>query len=140
MFCLFYSLLGILALGLDFLFGTQFKIGGEPAGNGWFSLIFTLMHIIPSIAVSVRRLHDTGKSGYWMLYPVLFYIPFIIGMFLILTMPIIGMVLAGIGIIGILILGIMILIFFCKDSHPEENQYGPSPKYNNNEENIEDDE
>ena len=59
-------------------------------------LIYSL---IPSLSLSVRRLHDTGRSGCYML---LGFIPF-----------------------GSLVL----LIFFCQDSNPESNIYGPSPKY-----------
>lgn len=34
---------------------------------GWLSLVINLALIIPSIAVTVRRLHDTNKSGWWLL-------------------------------------------------------------------------
>ena len=59
-------------------------------------LIYSL---IPSLSLSVRRLHDTGRSGCYLL---LVFIPF-----------------------GSLVL----LMFFCQDSNPESNIYGPSPKY-----------
>lgn len=63
------------------------------------SIIYTLAILLPSIAVSVRRLHDIGKSGYW------YFIGFI---------PIIG--------------SIWILVLMCKDSQTGENIYGPNPK------------
>lgn len=62
-FFLFEFLLGILGL-IPFV---QFAAG-----------IISLLCIIPEIAVSVRRLHDTGKSGWWFLFPflgLLAYIP-----------------------------------------------------------------
>jgi uncharacterized membrane protein YhaH (DUF805 family) len=37
------------------------------SGTGPFSLIFSLATIIPTIAVTVRRLHDINKSGWWIL-------------------------------------------------------------------------
>lgn len=50
-------------------------------------------------AVSVRRLHDTGRSGWWLL---------------------IGLIpLAG---------AIVLLVFLCTDSEPGPNRFGPSPK------------
>lgn len=56
--------------------------------------------IIPSLAVLFRRLHDTGRSGWWWL------IGFI---------PVIG--------------EIVMIVFCCEDSAPNPNKYGESPKY-----------
>jgi uncharacterized membrane protein YhaH (DUF805 family) len=64
------------------------------------ALVFlvALAVIIPSLASSVRRLHDTDRSGWWLL---LSFIPF-----------------------G----GFVVLYWFISDSQPGTNQYGPSPK------------
>ena len=61
--------------------------------------LYGLAVLIPSLAVGVRRLHDVGKSGWWML----------IGL-----VPIIG--------------AIILLIFAVRDSQPADNKYGPNPK------------
>ena len=61
--------------------------------------LYALAVIIPSLAVAIRRLHDTGRSGWWML------ISFV---------PLIG--------------GIILLVFFAQDGEPGDNQYGPNPK------------
>lgn len=61
--------------------------------------IFYLAILLPSLAVGVRRLHDIGKSGWWLLFGIV---------------PIVG--------------GITLLIFSCMDSQPGANQYGPNPK------------
>ena len=61
--------------------------------------IYSLGIIIPSLAVSVRRLHDVGRSGWWL----------IIGL-----IPIVGWILT--------------LIWYVSDSEAEENKYGPNPK------------
>ena len=63
-----------------------------------FSL-YVLGTLIPIIALSVRRLHDIGKSGWW------YFIQFV---------PLIG--------------GIWLLILLVTDSQPGSNQYGPNPK------------
>jgi uncharacterized membrane protein YhaH (DUF805 family) len=68
------------------------------SGFGLFSGIYTLAILVPGIAVSVRRLHDTGRSGWWLL----------IGL-----VPFVG--------------GIVLFIFTLQDSKPD-NQYGPNPK------------
>ena len=72
---------------------------GTIMGMGILSGIYSLAVLIPGLAVSVRRLHDIGKSG-WML--------------LILLIPLIGI--------------IWLLILFVINSDPGENKYGPNPK------------
>ena len=62
--------------------------------------LFSLGLFIPDLALTVRRLHDTGRSGWF---------------FLIVLIPIVGP---------------FILLYFCVlDSKFEANEYGPSPKY-----------
>lgn len=65
--------------------------------------VIGLLLLLPSLAVAVRRLHDTGKSG-WLL--------------LAMIIPIVNIV-----------IGIMLLIYYLKDSDRNPNKYGPSPKY-----------
>ena len=65
----------------------------------YLGTIYSLAVLIPGFAVFFRRLHDTGRSGWWWL------IGFI---------PLIG--------------AIVLIIFCCLDSQPGENQYGPNPK------------
>lgn len=43
-----------------------FEIGDENAGQP-LSMIFLLLVMLPAIAVAVRRLHDIGRSGWWLL-------------------------------------------------------------------------
>ena len=72
---------------------------GAEIGIGILGGIYYLAVLIPNIAVSVRRLHDTNHSGWWLL----------IGL-----VPIIGF--------------IVLLVFLVRDSQAGENQYGPNPK------------
>jgi uncharacterized membrane protein YhaH (DUF805 family) len=69
--------------------------------NTYFLLItaYMLFVFLPGLSVQVRRLHDTGRSG-WYLFVVL--------------IPIIG--------------AFIWLYFLIQDSMPGENQYGPNPK------------
>ena len=71
-------------------------------GGGIVGLIWILVTIVPALAVLVRRLHDTGKSGWWVL------IGFV---------PLVG--------------GIVLLVFTVLDSDAGENSHGPSPKDSN---------
>ena len=77
----------------------QTGLFSQGTGYGLFSGIYTLGVLLPCIAVSMRRLHDTGRSGWWLL------ISFI---------PLIGIV--------------VLVIFMILDSHADDNQYGPNPK------------
>lgn len=67
-------------------------------GFGLLSTVFVLAMLLPNIAVGVRRLHDTGRSGWWLL---------------------IGMV---------PLLGLVLIYFLVLDSEPGDNPYGPNPK------------
>jgi uncharacterized membrane protein YhaH (DUF805 family) len=71
----------------------------QALGTILLSLLVGLGLLIPSIAVGVRRLHDTGRSGWWLL---------------IAFVPLVG--------------AIVLIVFFVQDSQPGTNQYGPSPK------------
>ena len=63
------------------------------------NIIYAIVAIIPGIAMAFRRLHDTGRSACWLL---------------LVLIPLIG--------------AIVILIFYCLDSQPGTNKYGPNPK------------
>ena len=103
MFVLFNMIAGFILSVLDNLLGLDFKIGSgyyeTSSGYGWISVTYMLAIILPSLSVLVRRLHDIGKSGWFMLIT---FIPFI----------------------G----GIWILVLLCTDGEKVENIYGPSPK------------
>lgn len=68
-------------------------------GYGPLSGLYTLAILIPGFAVSVRRLHDTGRRGWWLLSGLV---------------PVIG--------------PLVLLYFFVQDSEAGENDYGPNPK------------
>jgi uncharacterized membrane protein YhaH (DUF805 family) len=95
MFVLFNIIFSVIASLIDRAIG--FKIGAIQMGI--IGLIYSLAVLIPALAVSVRRLHDIGKSG-WMV--------------LINLIPLIGL--------------IWFIVLMVKDSQPGENQYGPNPK------------
>ena len=94
-----FSLISLLImLGLvivDAMLG--FEVGEDEIGI--LSAIYVLAVLIPSLAVSVRRLHDTDRSGWWVLIGIV---------------PFIG--------------DIVLLIFFVLDGTPGDNRFGPNPK------------
>ena len=97
-FFLFNMIFTILLLVIDTMIGTF----NPETGNGLLSGIYSLAIFIPYFAVSVRRLHDIGKSGWWLLIGLI---------------PLIGL--------------IILIIWFAKDSEEGSNQYGRNPKEDN---------
>lgn len=76
--------------------------------------LYWIIALLPSIGVSVRRMHDLGKPGWWSL---ILWGAFFIGC----NVPAIGglVIIAGI---------VWFSIIAKEDSHPGTNQYGPNPK------------
>lgn len=89
----------IAAFLLGFIDGFAGMLLSAEAGIGVLSTIYLLVAFIPGLAVSVRRLHDTNRSGWWLLISLI---------------PIIG--------------SIILLVFLVQDSDSGPNQYGPNPK------------
>jgi uncharacterized membrane protein YhaH (DUF805 family) len=87
-FVLFYVIVYVVASILDGIIGGQI-----------FTIIAALGFFLPSLAVTVRRLHDTDRSGWWILIGLI---------------PIVGF--------------IVMIVFTVQDSKPGDNQYGPNPK------------
>lgn len=95
-FVLFASL---IALGLAIVENALGLGGGSKSDFGLLSGFFVLAIIIPSVAVACRRLHDTGRSGWWQLIN---FIPFV----------------------G----PIVLIVLLVQDSQPGDNRFGPNPK------------
>jgi uncharacterized membrane protein YhaH (DUF805 family) len=93
-FVLFNVIIGICANVLDNILGTVF-----PSGTGALGTLYGLAALIPGLSVSVRRLHDTGRSGWWLLLDFV---------------PIVGW--------------IILIVWAAQDSQPGQNVYGANPK------------
>ena len=106
-------------------------------GSGPLSSILTLALFLPTLSVAFRRLHDTGRSGWWIGG---FYIAIFAGVAVFLSLAFsvgvdgsdgatAGLGLFGIAfVIGIVVYAIAMLVFFCQDSQPGPNKYGSNPK------------
>jgi uncharacterized membrane protein YhaH (DUF805 family) len=84
---LFAVLVGVVANIIDLAIGAYV-----------FSGLTGLALLLPNLSVSIRRLHDTNRSGWWIL---------------IVLIPLIGW--------------IVLLVFYLQDSDPAPNNYGPPP-------------
>ena len=65
----------------------------------WIGSLYSLAVLVPILAVSVRRLHDTGRSGWWILISLI---------------PVVG--------------AIWLIVLLCLDSQPEANEWVENPK------------
>jgi uncharacterized membrane protein YhaH (DUF805 family) len=105
-------------LGLDAMFATY----------GPLTLLLMLALIVPGIAVAVRRLHDTDRSGWWVLLPLIPY-----AMAMVLAGPAMASgSMTGLGTAGIfsilgMIGGIVLLVFMILPGTAGDNRYGPDP-------------
>jgi uncharacterized membrane protein YhaH (DUF805 family) len=110
-FVLFNVIFSLTAMMLDRAFGTTFSFntmsGPISLGYGYFYLLYIFAVFIPGLAVLVRRLHDVGKSGWFMF---------------IILIPLVGF--------------IWLLILLFTDSIPSMNKYGLNPKGIGNQDEI----
>ncbi|WP_371501935.1 DUF805 domain-containing protein [Kitasatospora sp. NBC_00374] len=89
MFALVNAVIAIVLAIVDGVAGTSGLLGG----------VYALAVLLPAIAVGIRRLHDTGRSGWWLLIALI---------------PLVG--------------PIILLVFNASEGQPADNQYGPNPK------------
>ena len=95
----FYTLFNVI---ISLVLATVDKMIVSPNGEfgmGLLSIVYSLGTLIPSLAVAVRRLHDTDHSAWWLL---------------IVLVPIIG--------------PLVLLYFFVQEGNPSQNEYGSNPK------------
>ena len=95
MFTLISVIISIVLGIVDRLIGTDFNNGS----NGVLSSVYSLAVLLPSLAVGVRRLHDTNRSGWWILIGLI---------------PCVGW--------------IILIVFFATEGVAGPNQYGEDPK------------
>jgi uncharacterized membrane protein YhaH (DUF805 family) len=95
MFFLFNIIITIVLVIVDGMLGTS----AVPGALGLLGALYSLALLVPGIAVAVRRLHDTGRSGWWILIGLVPFVGFIV-----------------------------LIVFMVQDGTPGENQFGKNPK------------
>ncbi|MDO5036540.1 MAG: DUF805 domain-containing protein [Porphyromonas sp.] len=99
-FTLFDFIFAFVAGALDNILGLNLPATmGTPIPYGYIYLLYGLAVFIPALAVTVRRLHDIGKSGWWVLIALI---------------PLVG--------------AIWLLYYLVLDSVPGANRWGENPK------------
>ena len=123
MFFLFNIIFSIIIAIIDEVLGLKENSGGIN-NVGILGSIYSLITFIPSLAVAVRRLHDTDRSGWYLLLPIAPYVLIILGIILKGG----GLVLTIIGGLSVLVLAILLIVWLATEGTSGENQYGPDPK------------
>lgn len=91
-----FNLISLIIINfIDIMIGTF----DAAAGIGLLGGLYAVLAFLPTLSVAVRRLHDTGRTGWWLLLYLI---------------PLVG--------------AIVIFVFLVLDSEPNENKYGNNPK------------
>jgi uncharacterized membrane protein YhaH (DUF805 family) len=96
MFVLFSFIVSVVLSILDRVLGLNY---GPNDSSGWLQTIYGLAVLLPSIAVAIRRMHDTNRSGWWILINLI---------------PCVGF--------------IWFIVLAAQEGTAGDNQYGPDPK------------
>lgn len=146
MWVLFQFLIGLGFTVLIVAVAGAGLMSGDPTqlvAVGGVALILYLLYMlvglvlfIPSLAVTVRRLHDTNRSGWWILAPMVPYLLMIVATMTLVgtagkpdqsTLGMMGLILMVFGLAA-MVLGIVLLVFLFLEGTKGPNKYGPDPK------------
>jgi uncharacterized membrane protein YhaH (DUF805 family) len=120
----------VLASIVDAIIGS--KVFGP---YGIVACLAYLAFLLPYLAVAVRRLHDTNRTGWWMVAPLVLSIVALVMMGPQLSDPrmmsnpsaIAGMGTASLVLLAAVILGLVVLVFFLLPGTKGPNKYGEDP-------------
>ena len=124
MFFLFNVIIGIVLSIVDAVASTKYSYytaSGLPIKIGYIQNLYSLVVLLPNLAVSVRRLHDVNKSGKLLL---LLLVPTVLLFWAALAGAFPLVALMGVVILGI---GIWFLVLYCTKGTEGPNKYGEDP-------------
>lgn len=130
-FILFNLIVSIVLYLVDLGIGNLTGFYLDPKSQtGLLQTLYSLAVLIPSIAVLVRRLHDTERSGWWVLWPIILSIIAAITLIVGTTHDMENALLMILGLLLLLVvcgIYIAIFVFTLLPSDPLPNKYGPNP-------------
>lgn len=122
---LFATIVLLIGQGLDYVVFSEWETGP-------FYLVLSLATFLPSLSVTVRRLHDTNRTGWWVLLPFAPMLLLFAGFIAALTMnPLnpfgpVGLVLIGVPTILFIAAAILLLVWMVLPSDAGNNRFGPN--------------
>jgi len=118
----------------------EFVMSGALLGTIAIVTAFSLLTLVPTLAVTVRRLHDTGRSGGWILMPAILNIAMFWGALIAKPAAVSALGLKGVagdpmlgnalligGGVGQMILSVMMLVWMLQRGMRGDNFFGPDP-------------
>ncbi len=121
---------GMLGLGGHNSFGstnlngqgvTGYSYGAATRG-GILTGLFSLAVLVPNLAVSVRRLHDIDRSGWWILMPLA---PYALAALLFLGLQ--SFIIGGVMALLVVVAVVVMLVWYCTRGTAGPNRFGPDP-------------
>ena len=107
-------------------------IGGAGIVIGVLLILWSLFILIPNLAVAIRRLHDTNRTGWWILAPLA---PYAVALPLAVMaaaaepdLAILAAIISLIAVLAVIGLAIMLLVFYFLEGTRGPNRFGPDPK------------
>lgn len=135
MFVLFNLIFVALTTLLDTLLFGASAAGADlfvAAQAPYLTMLYSLFIFLPSLAVVVRRLHDIGRSGWWLVgyygLTIVCTILIVIGVTMAVVGKSFGAVLWGGALLALFVAAVWMLVWLCCNSQPGTNEYGPNPK------------
>jgi uncharacterized membrane protein YhaH (DUF805 family) len=117
-----YGVFLLFSFAVGFIGGIVDALLASVAGFSFVNVVLSLLLFIPSITVSVRRLHDINLSGWWILSPIVIFA--VTALFLYLMQPQnLFSIIVGFGFCMLFNIAFTLFLIF-KDGVPEENKWG----------------
>jgi uncharacterized membrane protein YhaH (DUF805 family) len=116
-FFLLYSVAVLAANFFDALDGTRTVVA---ARMGAAELTISILSLLPLLSTSARRLHDSDRSGWWMM---LLYLPYV-GWVAAQNRPAAELVVSGAILVGF----VALVVLFLLPGTPMDNRFGPNPR------------
>ncbi len=116
----FTLLFAVMTIGAHYLDAMDGETSPIAAGMGILELAIFLLLLLPALTTGARRLHDTGRSGWWL---CTMYIPYL-GFIASVDNPTLRIAAAAALLTGTFLL----LIQLCLPGEASENRFGPNPR------------
>lgn len=113
-FYLFTVILSIVATIIDTAMGM--------GDSGIVQPVVGLILLLPTVAAGARRLHDTGRTGWWQIAPLAVFIPFAV-----IAMALATPALFAVAGLGVLVVVIALLVFMASSGDEGPNRFGENP-------------
>jgi uncharacterized membrane protein YhaH (DUF805 family) len=116
-----WALLAVVLIGIGLTMADRVLLSGitwEPLSTLW-----SLVTLLPSLALAVRRLHDTDRSGWWVAGPTFLWFAAILALWSAIASG------GGIGLTLLFVIAsalftVVLIVWYCQRGEPRPNRFG----------------